>query len=38
MAVFLELNGTRFAAEEHEVVSLMVELAADGVTEAELAD
>ena len=37
MAVFLELNGTRFAADEHEVVTLMMELADGRLPEGDLA-
>jgi death-on-curing protein len=37
MVVFLELNGWSFRAEEDEVVTEMVRLAAGGVSEAALA-
>lgn len=37
MVVFLELNGWRFAAEEIEVVRVMVALAAGSLTEKALA-
>lgn len=38
MAVFLELNGASLEAEESEVVVTMLSLAADEVSEPELAD
>ena len=37
MMVFLELNGAVFEAEEHEVVTIMVRLAAGDISEVELA-